>query len=29
VMGPEAMEGLEIAQFTDPEGNLVGLVGGG
>jgi len=26
-MGPEqVMEGIEIGLFTDPEGNLVGLV---
>jgi hypothetical protein len=26
-MGPEQpMEGLEIGMFTDPEGNIVGLV---
>ena len=30
VMGPESpMEGLELGLFTDPEGNLVGLVRGG
>ena len=26
-MGPDqVMEGLEVGQFTDPEGHLVGLV---
>jgi hypothetical protein len=30
VMGPESpMEGLELGLFTDPEGNLVGVVRGG
>jgi uncharacterized protein len=30
VMGPEKiMEGIELGQFTDPEGHLVGLVRGG
>jgi predicted enzyme related to lactoylglutathione lyase len=27
IMGPDAvMEGLELGQFTDPEGHLIGLV---
>ena len=30
VMGPEKiMEGVELGQFTDPEGNLIGLIKGG
>jgi predicted enzyme related to lactoylglutathione lyase len=30
VMGPEKiMEGVELGQFTDPEGNVIGLIKGG
>jgi uncharacterized protein len=30
VMGPEKiMEGIELGQFTDPEGNVIGLIKGG
>ncbi len=29
-MGPERiMEGVELCQFTDPEGNVIGLIKGG